>query len=47
VQIIPYTWENTNLRALKRRDPVNIECDILGKYVARALEVAGVALPQK
>jgi len=42
VQIIPYTWEHTTLRASKPGDPVNIECDILGKYVARAAELAGL-----
>jgi riboflavin synthase len=41
VQIIPYTWDHTNLHALKRGDAVNLECDILGKYVARIMEVAG------
>ena len=41
VQIIPYTWAHTNLRTLKAGDSVNLECDILGKYVARAIEVAG------
>jgi riboflavin synthase len=40
VQVIPFTWEHTNLRFAKMNDPVNIECDILGKYVLRALEVA-------
>ena len=40
VQIIPFTWDHTNLRALKAGDQVNIECDILGKYVARVAEVA-------
>ncbi|MXY24187.1 MAG: riboflavin synthase [Acidobacteria bacterium] len=38
VQIIPYTWEQTNLRASSAGDPVNLECDIIGKYVARAVE---------
>ena len=37
VQVIPYTWAHTNLRALKQGDPVNLECDVLAKYVARAL----------
>lgn len=41
VQIIPFTWEHTNLRGLHAGDPVNIECDILGKYVARVAELAG------
>jgi riboflavin synthase len=40
VQIIPFTWEHTSLRGLKVNDPVNLECDLLGKYVLRALDVA-------
>ena len=39
VQIIPFTWKETNLRSAKAADVVNLECDILGKYVARFLEV--------
>jgi riboflavin synthase len=42
VQIIPFTWEHTNLRAIKAGDHVNIECDILGKYVVRVAELAGM-----
>ena len=41
VQIIPFTWEHTNLRTMKVNDLVNLECDILGKYVLRAIEVTG------
>jgi riboflavin synthase len=37
VQIIPYTWTHTNLRAVRPGDAVNIECDILAKYVERTL----------
>jgi riboflavin synthase len=40
VQIIPYTWEHTNLRTMKVNDLVNLECDILGKYVVRAIETS-------
>ena len=40
VQIIPFTWSHTNLRVSKPGDVVNVECDILGKYVARAIDVA-------
>ena len=40
VQVIPFTWTHTNLRALKTGDTVNLEVDILGKYVARSLELA-------
>jgi riboflavin synthase len=43
VQIVPFTWANTNLRAAKLHDVVNIECDILGKYVVRYAEVAGLS----
>jgi riboflavin synthase len=38
VQIIPYTWSNTTLRTLRKGDKVNLECDVLGKHVARVLE---------
>ena len=36
--IIPFTYEHTNLCFLKLGDPVNIECDILAKYVERIAE---------
>ncbi|HBE55869.1 MAG TPA: riboflavin synthase [Prevotellaceae bacterium] len=35
VCIIPYTWEHTNFHAIKPGSVVNIEFDILGKYLAR------------
>lgn len=35
VTIIPYTYEHTNFHQLKENDDVNIEFDIIGKYVAR------------
>jgi riboflavin synthase len=38
VQVIPYTWSHTSLQHAREGDSVNIECDILGKYVARAVE---------
>ncbi|HJO39259.1 MAG TPA: riboflavin synthase [Vicinamibacterales bacterium] len=40
VQIIPFTWEHTTFGRYREGDTVNLECDILGKYVVRALEVA-------
>lgn len=40
VQVIPYTWQHTNLRLAKVNDLVNLECDMLGKYVLRAMELA-------
>lgn len=35
VAIIPYTWEHTNIQTLKIGDDVNVEFDIIGKYVNR------------
>ena len=35
VAIIPYTYENTNFKQLKLNDIVNIEYDILGKYILK------------
>ena len=42
--LLPYTLEHTNARAMKIRDPVNLECDMIGKYVVRAVELAGLSL---
>lgn len=38
VAIIPYTYEHTNLHALKVGDRINVEFDILGKYIARLVK---------
>jgi riboflavin synthase len=40
VMIIPFTWANTALSSLKAGSRVNLECDMIGKYVARSLELA-------
>jgi riboflavin synthase len=37
VAIIPYTFENTNFRLMKPGSVVNLEYDIIGKYVERVL----------
>ena len=42
VAIIPYTLEHTNFCKLKEGDRVNIEFDIIGKYVARLKELESV-----
>lgn len=39
IGIIPFTWENTNLGAMAPGDPVNVEGDLIGKYVGRILAV--------
>jgi riboflavin synthase len=38
VFIIPYTFEHTNLQEVNIGDTVNLEFDIIGKYVARLLQ---------
>ncbi len=40
VNIIPHTWENTTLGGLKAGDPVNLEIDMLARYLARWQETA-------
>jgi len=37
VAIIPYTYENTNLKNIKLNDMINLEFDIIGKYVAKMM----------
>ena len=36
--VIPYTYAQTNIRGMRSGDAVNIECDILAKYVERLLD---------
>ncbi|MEI9956052.1 MAG: hypothetical protein WDM90_07040 [Ferruginibacter sp.] len=38
VAIIPYTYQHTSIKTLQKGDTVNIEFDILGKYVQRMLQ---------
>lgn len=38
VAIIPFTYEHTNIHQLKLNDSVNIEFDMIGKYVNRIME---------
>ncbi|MCX2479248.1 riboflavin synthase [Pedobacter sp. MC2016-15] len=40
VFIIPYTFEHTNLQEVNKGDTVNLEFDIIGKYVARLLQTS-------
>lgn len=41
VSIIPYTWEHTNFHLLQAGDLVNLEFDIIGKYIGRYMAVYG------
>jgi len=47
VAVIPYTYENTNIRDRKPGDAVNLEGDVLGKYVERYLESRKVSSGSK
>jgi riboflavin synthase len=38
VAIIPFTYEHTNFNEIKLGDTVNLEFDIIGKYVKRLTE---------
>ena len=47
IAVIPFTYEHTNIRHRKPGDAVNLEGDILGKYVERYLEARGSATTTK
>jgi riboflavin synthase len=42
VAIIPYTYEHTSFRMLKAGDTINLEFDVIGKYIARYAALYGV-----
>lgn len=46
VSVIPHTYENTNLRTKKPGDVVNLETDVLAKYVEKMLSVLDVKRPR-
>jgi riboflavin synthase len=39
VHVIPHTWKETNLASMKTGDPVNLEADLIGKYILRHQEL--------
>jgi riboflavin synthase len=45
VAVIPYTYEHTNIRDRQPGDAVNLEGDILGKYVERYLQARETSAP--
>ncbi len=42
VAIIPYTYEHTNMNNLRIGDSVNVEFDMIGKYVNRIISLQGI-----
>lgn len=42
VAIIPYTYEHTNFRRMRIGDSINIEYDIIGKYISKYLSRVGL-----
>jgi len=43
VSIIPYTYKNTNFNQLKKGDKVNVEFDLIGKYIIRQLGLRSIS----
>ena len=39
VSIIPYTYQNTNFKYIREGDKVNIEFDLIGKYIVRQFQL--------
>ena len=44
VALIPHSWERTNLSLLEEGDRVNVEADLVGKYVQRVMETRSLAI---
>ncbi|MCG6120891.1 MAG: riboflavin synthase, partial [Blastomonas sp.] len=44
LNIIPHTWEMTTLGALQPGDPVNLEIDVLARYLMRMNEVKSISM---
>jgi riboflavin synthase len=40
VAIIPYTFDHTNMQSLQKDDKVNLEFDVVGKYILRSIQIA-------
>ena len=47
IAIIPFTYSQTNVGQLTVGDPVNIECDVLAKYVERLLDARSEPAPSR
>jgi riboflavin synthase len=47
IAIIPYTWQVTNVQHMRLGDAVNIEADVLAKYIERLLEARQQAAPAR
>ena len=45
IQIIPHTWQHTNLQGARPGTRVNLECDLVGKYVMRAIAGTNATAP--
>ena len=43
IMVVPFTLAHTNLKRLQVRNRVNLEADMVGKYVVRAAELAGLS----
>jgi riboflavin synthase len=46
VSVIPHTWKNTTFCFLSIGDKVNLEADVIARYIARATEIKGGGLTE-
>lgn len=44
IMVVPFTWGHTNVATLRPGDAVNLEADVIGKYVVRALALRGLGI---
>jgi riboflavin synthase len=47
IAIIPYTWQVTNVQHMRLGDAVNVEADVLAKYIERLLEARQQDAPSR
>lgn len=47
IAVIPFTYEHTNVAALALGDAMNVECDVLAKYVERLLDGRKETVPEQ
>ncbi len=47
IAVIPYTFEHTNFKTMQIGTIINLEFDVIGKYISKYLAVYGLAMPEK
>ncbi len=47
IAVIPYTFEHTNFKTMQIDTVINLEFDVIGKYISKYLAVYGLEMPEK